>query len=308
VTGAAGFVGSWLVPELRSAGHPVVGVRKPGTEVPELDLTWVDADLRAAGALDDTLRTAHPSWIVHLAALALPREAERDPGEARRMNEDAVDHLLSSIRAHSPHTRLLFVSSGEVYARRSLDAAPAREHDPIAPPNAYARTKAAGERRVSEAVRATGLDAVIARAFNHSGPGRPSDYAESAFARQVAELERSCDEDTVHVGNLNAVRDFSDVRDVVRAYRILLEHGERGAVYNVCSGRPRTLRSVLDHLLGRARRELRIAVDEARFEAIDPNAIGSFGDPSRMRALGWTPRYEFEDTLDALLDDWRARV
>ena len=308
MTGAAGFVGAWLVRELREAGYPVIGVRKPGLPSPELDIDWVDADLRETDALTPVLERAKPTCVMHLAAIALPRQAACNPDETLRMNYIAVDHLIASILRASPATRLLYVSSGEVYGRRHPSDPPAREDDPLAPRNAYAASKAAAEQRVTLAVELEGLDAIRVRPFNHSGRGRPADYAEASFARQVAMLERSDDEPVVRVGNLGAVRDFTHVADVACAYRLLMERAEPGSVYNVCSGEARTIGSLLDHLLSQARRPLRTEVDEARFEPHEDARLGLIGDPERIRALGWTRRYSVESMLDELLEEWRSRV
>ncbi len=172
------------------------------------------------------LRATRPRYVVHLAAVAFPREAAQDPLEALRLNYGALDHLLGGIQLHVPDARLLYVGTGEVYGPRPDGAPPLREDDPLAPPNLYAATKAAAEVRATLAVEREGLDVVRVRPFNHSGPGRPPIYAESSFAQQIAQIERGEREPVLRVGNLDAVRDFSDVRDVVRDYTLLLEHGE----------------------------------------------------------------------------------
>lgn len=308
VTGAEGFVGGWLVRELRAAGRDVIGTHKPGRPRPELGVRWVEVDVRERGALEALFAEVRPAAVVHLAAIALPRQVARDLDEALRVNYTAVDHLVEALLRNAPGARLLYVSSGEVYGRRGVDDPPAREDDPLAPPNPYAATKAAAERRVDLAFERDGLDAVRVRPFNHSGPGRPADYAESNFARQVVRLEHSEEEPVVRVGNLDAVRDFSHVADVAAAYRLLLDEAEPGGVYNVCSGRARTIREVLEHLLSRARRPLRAEVDPALFEPLGDARRGLVGDPARIRALGWSPRHSFESMLDELLEDWRARA
>jgi GDP-4-dehydro-6-deoxy-D-mannose reductase len=307
VTGAEGFVGGWLVPELRRAGRGVVGTFRPGSTHPDLDARWVEVDLREASAVDALVADARPAAVIHLAAIAAPRQAAADPDEALRVNYGAVDHLARALVREAPDARLVYVSTGEVYGRRLASDPPAREDDPLAPPNPYAATKAAAEQRLALAFEREGLDVVRVRPFNHSGPGRPTEYGESNFARQVAELERSEAEPVVRVGNLEAMRDFSHVADVVAAYRLLLDEAEPGGVYNVCSGIPRSMRSVLEHLLSRARRELRAEVDEALFEPIPDDARQLVGDPARIRALGWRPAHSFESMLDELLEDWRAR-
>lgn len=308
VTGAEGFVGGWLVRELRAAQYDVIGVCKRGTPRPDLDVRWIDLDLRERAEVESLLAEARPTAVVHLAAIAVPRQAAADPDEALRVNYAAVDHLVCALLKHAPAARLLYVSSGEVYGRSGPDAPPAREDDALAPANPYAATKAAAEQRVALAVEQDGLDAIRVRPFNHSGPGRPADYAESNFARQVARLECSEAEPVVRVGNLEAVRDFSHVADVAAAYRLLLEDAQSGEVYNVCSGDARSMRSLLDHVLSRSRRPLRAEVDNDLFEPIEEAKLRLVGDGARIRALGWAPRHSVESMLDELLDDWRERT
>ena len=307
VTGAAGFVGSWLVPVLVEHGAQVVGTRKPGLPCPDLPCEWLDADLREADAVYDLLRRVKPAHIVHLAGLAAPREAARDPLENQRLNYHAVDHLLSAMADTAGDARLLQVSSGEVYGRRAAGAERARESDPLRPPNAYAAAKAAAEQRAVLAAQ-QGLDVVRVRPFNHTGPGRPDAYAESSFAKQIARIEQGSGEPLLRVGNLTPIRDFSDVRDVVAAYAVLLERGVRGEVYNICSGQGRTVRFVLERLLRASPNETRIDVDPERYEPAAPGQIASVGDPGRLRGLGWQPEHTLDDTLVDLLDYWRARM
>jgi GDP-4-dehydro-6-deoxy-D-mannose reductase len=190
VTGAGGFVGSWLVPLLESLGHAPLGVLKPGLPQPEFGASWVECDLRSSDDTRALLRAARPQRIIHLAALAHPPDAAADPLEALRLNYGAVDHLLGAIGHEAPKARLLYVSTGAVYAARSEDAPPVSEDDPVAPGSLYAATKLAAERRVALAVERAGLDAVCARPFNHSGPGRPPLYVEASLAHQLARIER----------------------------------------------------------------------------------------------------------------------
>ncbi len=308
VTGATGFVGAWLVRHAQQLGWTVIGVRKPDTPWPPLDVEWVDVDLRDRAETHALLQAKRPRYILHLAAVAFPRDAIRDPLEALRLNYGALDHLLSGMQLHVPAARLLYVGTGEVYGPRPEGVPPLREEDPLAPPNLYAATKAAAEVRATLAVERDGMDVVRVRPFNHSGPGRPPTYAESSFAQQIAQIERGEREPVLRVGNLDAVRDFSDVRDVVRAYTLLLERGERGAVYNVCSGRGWRIREVVDHLTSRSKTKPRVEVDPQLFRALPPQGSALVGDPARLRALGWAPDHPFEETLDDLLADWRARA
>lgn len=305
VTGAAGFVGAHLIPALARAGREVIGVHLPELPRGAADVEWRACDLRDASAVRALIDSVRPRALVHLAALAAPAEVERAPLEALRANLIALDALVAAVTRVATHPRFLFVSTGEVYGPSAVTARPRLETDPLRPMNLYAATKAAGEVRVSLSAERDGLDAVIARPFNHTGPGRPSLYAESSFAEQIAKIERGQQEPVLRVGNLEPVRDFSDVRDVVEAYVTLLERGERGGTYNVCSGDARSIRSVLDRLLSRSTARPRVEVDPERFRAMPADALAFTGDATRLRALGWAPSHSVDATLDSLLDAWR---
>ncbi len=306
VTGAAGFAGSHLIPALAAAGREVVGVHLPGLPPGAADITWHACDLRERKAVQALVDEVRPRAVVHLAALAAPSEVERAPLEALRANLLALDALLEAFARSGVRARFLFISTGEVYGPTGAEAPAHRESDPLRPMNLYAATKAAGEVRVRLAIVRDGLDALVARPFNHTGPGRPSLYAESSFAEQIARIERGAQEAVLRVGNLDPVRDFSDVRDVVAAYVVLLARGEPGQAYNVCSGERRSMRSVLERLLARSSAQPRVEVDPARYRALTPDSLAFVGDASRMRALGWAPNHPVDAAFDALLDAYRA--
>jgi GDP-4-dehydro-6-deoxy-D-mannose reductase len=306
VTGAAGFVGAHLIPALARAGREVIGVHRPSLPRGAADVAWRACDLRDRAAVRALVDEVEPRAVVHLAALAAPAEVERAPLEALRANLIALDGLVDALARARSRPRLLFVSTGEVYGPSAVTARPRVESDPLAPRNLYAATKAAGEVRVSLAAARDGLDAVIARPFNHTGPGRPSLYAESSFAEQIARIERGAQEPVLRVGNLDPVRDFSDVRDVVEAYVALLARGESGATYNVCSGEARSMRAVLDRLLSRSTAKPRVEVDPERYRAQPPDSLAFKGDASRLRALGWAPSHSVDAAFDELLDAYRA--
>jgi len=309
VTGGRGFVGRWLIAELLGAGVSVAGTCRE-EDLPEPGendgvACWRACELTDPGAVRALLSELRPRAVVHLAAQAVPREARRDPLGALQSNYLAVHHLLSAMRESTPGGRLLFASSGEVYGRRARSAPAAREQDPVRPENIYAATKVAAERRLELEAERRGLDVVIARPFNHTGPGRPDRYAESSFARQIVAAELGRGPSEIRVGNLEALRDFSDVRDVVRAYRLLLASGERGHTYNICSGQARSIREVLDLLRGRARVPIRVHVDPGRYEPTPTGREALVGDPTSLLKLGFRPEHPFELTLEALLDHWR---
>jgi GDP-4-dehydro-6-deoxy-D-mannose reductase len=307
VTGAAGFVGAWLLPALVASGRRPIGLVRPGESPPRADVESIEADLCDTSAIASAVRRAQPREVVHLAALASPADAARSPLEALRTNYLGTDHLLGAIARHAPRARLLHVSSGEVYGFQPRGAAPHAETAALCPHSVYGATRAATEVRLALAVEREGLDAVVARPFNHTGPGRPERYAESSFARQLVRIERGEAPPLLEVGNLDAARDFSDVRDVCRAYLVLLERGVRGAVYNVASGRAHTLRSVLERLIQGSRAQPEIRIDPARYRPLDADQLQLAGSCEPLRALGWRPERELEVTLAELLQDWRER-
>jgi len=307
VTGAAGFVGGWLLPALIASGRRPIALVRPGESPAQAYTDCIEADVCEAGALDAAIRRARPAEIVHLAAVASPSDAARSPLDALRTNYLGTDHLLGAISRNAPAARLLHVSSGEVYGLQPRGAEPHAENAPLCPHSVYGATRAAAELRVALAVEREALDAVVARPFNHTGPGRPDRYAESSFARQLVRIERGELSPVLSVGNLDSARDFSDVRDVCRAYLILLDRGSCGAVYNVASGRARTLKSVLELLIEGSSTRPEIRIDPERYRPAEADQTQLAGSAGPLRALGWRPEHELEDTLAELLQDWRER-
>lgn len=308
VTGAAGFVGSWLVPALLAHGAAVVATARPGERPGDARASWRTVELTDPAAVRALVAASRPAAVVHLAAMAVPRDAQAAPEAARAINVGAVERLIDALASEAPHARLLYVSSGEVYGRRPRAAPAARETDPLFPEGVYATTKAEAEAEAARACAERGLDVVRVRPFNHTGPGRPERYAEASFARQIADAERGLAEPCVRVGNLDAIRDFCDVRDVVRAYVLLLSHARTGEAYNVCSGRGRAMREMLDILLAMARVSVRSEVDTSRYDPTPDGRVALVGDPTKLASLGWERAVPLEQTLRDVLDDWRARA
>ncbi len=307
VTGAAGFVGRWLVPRLLERGDEVVGVRLPEEHDAPEGPRWIAADLGDAQLTTSILNDVRPDCIVHLAAVSFPPDAERDPMEALRVNYGAVDALLEGMARFCPRARLLYVGTGIAYGARAPDAPPYDEKDPLRPDNLYAASKAAAEQRCALATERNGLDVVRARPLNHSGPGRPPQYVESSIARQLVRIERGEQPAVLRVGNLDPIRDFSDVRDVVAAYELLLDRGEAGGVYNVCSGRGYSIRELLDRLVALSNAQPQVEQDDALYRPAPRERLALVGNPGRVRSLGWEPRYSLDATLRDLLEDWRSR-
>jgi len=218
-----------------------------------------------------------------------------------------VVHLLDAARKAGLRPAVLVVGSAEEYGCVPETELPIRETHPLRPASPYAVSKAAQGALALLYGPAGGMRVVLTRPFHHTGPGRGEAFAESSFARQIAEIERGLRPPVIEVGNLEAVRDFTDVRDVVRAYRLLLDKGEAGQAYNVCSGRGLRIREVLNALIACSRTKVDVRLDPGRLRPSDVPA--QVGDPARLRqATGWEPRIPLEKSLADLLEDWRARV
>jgi GDP-4-dehydro-6-deoxy-D-mannose reductase len=308
VTGADGFAGRHLCELMRAGGETVAGlVRRPDEPDPPEGVELIGADVTDAAAVEGAVRAAAPDRLFHLAAVSIPADALEAPTETFAVNALGTLHVLEAVRRHAPRCRVVVVGSSEVYGRRPGTAASLREEDPLEPENPYAASKAAADLLALQYARGFGLHVVRARPFNHTGPGQSPRLVWSAFAEQVARAEAGLAEPLLRVGNLDVARDFSDVRDVVRAYALLAERGRPGEAYNVCSGRADRLRELVELLLGEARCWMQVQVDPRRVRAGEPPVV--CGDPSRIAAAtGWAASTPMRQTLRDLLDWWRARV
>jgi GDP-4-dehydro-6-deoxy-D-mannose reductase len=307
VTGCWGFVGRHMVAHLVEEGHEVWGVDKkatvetfPGREYLPCDLT----DPRSIGRL---IEEAQPEGIVHLAAQASAGRSFEEPLRTFTANLMPTLHILETLRQRSLRTRVLVVGSAEEYGPVPPDALPVREGRTPDPQSPYAMSKHFQTQAALLYARLYRAEVVATRSFNHTGPGQKEIFVLPNFARQVVQIRRGEREPVLRVGNLEVRRDFLDVRDVVRAYLLLLEKGRVGEVYNVCSGRSYRLRDLVALLCERAGVDVRIEVDPSRLRPVDTEELR--GDPSKLvEHTGWEPRYSIEDTIDSLLADWERRV
>jgi GDP-4-dehydro-6-deoxy-D-mannose reductase len=292
VTGATGFVGTHLVAHLRAAGDTVLA---PGLDEAPLDVVEPDA-------VRERIADARPDAVYHLAGLAAPGASWDDPERYAQVNTVGTLSVLEGAAAAGVG-RVLVVGSAEQYGIVPPDGPPITEDAPLRPVTPYAASKVAAEFYGLQAFLGRGLGVLRVRAFNHTGPGQSDRFVVSALARRVAVAERG-DDPTITVGNLDAVRDYTDVRDVVVAYRLLVERGEAGEVYNVASGVGVTVAHVAETLLRRATRPLTLTVDPALVRPVEvPRLVG---DATRLRtATGWSPTHPLEDTLADVLDWWR---
>jgi GDP-4-dehydro-6-deoxy-D-mannose reductase len=313
VTGAGGFVGAHLLAHLRQArpDADLHGIVLPGGgpagESASAGATVHEADLEDPTQAAVAVEEARPDRIFHLAGQSSVHRSWDDPGATLRANVLGIVNVLDAARRLGLRPAALVVGSADEYGPASPEEQPLRESAPLRPASPYAVSKVAQAALALLYGPAGGMRVVVTRTFPHTGPGRGEAFAESSFARQIAEIEAGRRPAVVEVGNLDAVRDFADVRDVVRAYDLLIENGEPGEVYNVCTGRGRRIGELLDALVALSTVRVDVRVDAARLRAADVSVL--VGDPSKLRsATGWQPRIPLEQTLRDLLEDWRARV
>jgi len=286
-----------------------VGLRRPrGARVAGIEgCRFVVADLEGEGAVAEILAAERPDRIVHLAAQSSVHRSWVDPAGTLRANVLGLLHVLEAVRKRALWPRILVVGSAEEYGLVDPRSLPLREDAPLRPNSPYAVSKVAQGFLALQYSLSHQMGIVRSRTFGHTGPGRGETFAESSFARQIAEIEAGRQRPVIQVGNLEAVRDFADVRDVVRAYWALLERGDPGEVYNVCTGRGVRVRELLHKLVDIAGIDVEIRLDTERLRPSDVPAL--VGDPGKLKqATGWEPALSLEETLRDLLQDWRARV
>ncbi len=295
VTGASGFVGRHLVDHLRAAGDEVVGI----------DRVHDGLDITDAAAVSNVVATVAPTVIYHLAGWADVGGSWKAPVEAFRANAEGTLNVLGAA-AEAGVERVLAVSSADVYGIVKPDELPLIEESPLRPASPYAASKVAADFLGLQAWLGRGLPVLRVRAFNHLGPGQTDRFVAPALASRIARAERDGGK-VLRVGDLSARRDFTDVRDVVRGYRLLVEHGEPGEVYNVCSGTDLAVAELADQLLAQATTPLRFETDPDLLRPVELPVLR--GSHDRLTAAtGWEPRIPMTETLADLLADWRRRL
>jgi GDP-4-dehydro-6-deoxy-D-mannose reductase len=296
VTGSSGFVGSHLVPYLRSRGDDVVTIDRTG--IPPVDVT-------DASEVREVLRAARPEAVYHLAALSHVGRSWDAPEAVFRINALGVLNVLRGC-IDAGVERVLVAGSADVYGVVGPEDLPLTEESRIRPVTPYGASKAAADILALQAYLGDGLGTLRVRAFNHTGPGQSASMLVPGLAQRIADAERAAGS-KVKVGRVDVVRDLSDVRDVVRAYRLLVELGTPGETYNVCSGRGVTVRDIAETMLSMSETPLELVVDPEFVRPVDvPRLVG---DPARLRAAtGWEPQIPLDQTLRDVLGTARASV
>lgn len=314
ITGVTGFAGSHLADFLLAErpGVEVMGTRRwrsPMDNVRHLlgRIELFDCDLRDATAVQAVLAEARPERIFHLAAQSFVPTSWRAPTETLTTNIVSQTNLFEAVRSLRLEPRIQIAGSSEEYGLVLPDEVPITEANPLRPLSPYAVSKVTQDLLAYQYFRSYGLQAVRTRGFNHTGPRRGEVFVCSNFAKQIAAIEAGLHPPVIRVGNLEARRDFTDVRDVVRAYWLALEKGRAGEVYNIASGQAVTIRQLLERLLRLSDVKVEIEVDADRLRPSDVEIL--IGDASKFRAeTGWEPRIPLDQTLEDLLDYWRHKL
>jgi GDP-4-dehydro-6-deoxy-D-mannose reductase len=302
VTGASGFVGGYLVESFASRANVVAWARSAPPLTLEPLALWHQIDLLKREDVRVGIRAVEPAVVFHCAGLSHVDHSWRYPSAPLAANVLATHHLLDALRRTGKPARVLVTGSAAVYAP---SPAPLGEDSPLAPHGPYATSKLAQEMLGLRAVAEDGIDVIVARAFNHTGPRQTAAFVAPAIARQIALIERGEMRPVITLGNVETERDISDVRDVVRAYGALAERGSPGTIYNVASGVGRSIRSLVETLIAEAGIDVRLEIDPAKLRPVDNLIV--VGDATRLKeATGWAPEIPFERTLRDLLQYWRS--
>jgi len=311
ITGATGFVGGYLASHLaQDSSLELFGVDLDDSRLlPALKgrLTCFVGDLLAEDFVVDVLRQIRPDHIYHLAGQPFVPTAWSQPWQTIQLNARPQLNLLKGLIDLKIDARFLSVTSANVYGHFSADMIPLREDMPLNPDNPYDLSKVTEDLMAQQYYFSHQLKVIRARPFNHIGPRQTHAFVTASFARQIARIEAGLQPPVVRVGNLSAQRDFSDVRDVVRAYVMLMERGAPGQAYNIGSGQAVSIQSILDTLLGLSRVSIAVEPDPARMRPIDQPI--SYGDTAKIRqAVGWQPTILLAQSLQDILTYWREQT
>jgi GDP-4-dehydro-6-deoxy-D-mannose reductase len=296
VTGADGFAGRHLCALLRAAGDEVVEAHGPRAEGVNSDA--LNFDIADLAAVRPAVERARPEGIIHLAGFSSVARSHGNPARVFAVNALGTVNVLTAVRELASEARVVLISSGEVYGPLP-EGARATEEQPLVALSPFAASKVAAELAGLQFHRSYGLKVVVARPFNHLGAGQDPIFVVPQFAMQLRAIQHGKVDPVLRTGNLGTVRDFSHVKDVVAAYRLLLTAGVPGQTYNISSGVGRTIRSVLEEMLALSGVSARIELDPAR---VRPSEIQNMvGSPDKLRALGWEPKHTVTDALRAVL-------
>ena len=308
IIGAAGFVGNYLAEHLVNAcGMEVAVTKLPNERIENPQVKVYNLDIMDEEAIASLLFRVRPDYIFHLAAQSSVGVAWRNPGLTIDVNIKGSVNVMDAIRELYYKPRVLLIGSGEEYGHIREGETPITEENSIRPGNIYAATKACQNMIGNIYARAYDMELMMVRAFNHIGPCQAPIFVVADFCKQVVEIEKGIREPVMYVGNLNSKRDFTDVRDVVKAYALLIQKGKAGETYNVGSGHAVTIEEVLKLIISLSEKEIRVEVDPNKIRPVDVPIIEA--DITKIyETTGWRPSITLEQTIRETLDYWRERV
>ncbi len=313
ITGITGFAGSHLAELLlQKKNVKVYGTTRWRSKLDNIQhilnkINLRECDIRDATSVNSIVKQIKPDYIFHLAAQSFVPTSWHAPQETLTTNIVGNLNVLEAVRHAKLKTRIQIACSSEEYGRVEKNELPIREENPLRPLSPYAVSKVAQDLLSYQYAQSYDVDVVRTRAFNHSGPRRGDVFVDSNFALQIARIEKGKHEPVIHVGNLEAKRDFTDVRDIVKAYWLSLEKGKKGEVYNICSGKSYTIKKVLDILLSYTKAKISVKVDPLRLRPSDVPVLQGNCDKFKKQT-GWKTTISYEQTLKDMLNYWRERV
>lgn len=309
ITGITGFVGSHLAELLLSKGYEVWGIARWRSDTRNLDqvkskLKLIEADLNDPHSFYNIIQDIKPDEIYHLAAQSFVPTSWVAPADTMKTNVIGTINLFEAVRKAGINPKIQVACSSEEYGLVKPDEVPIKETSPLRPLSPYGVSKVAQDMLSFQYFQSYGLKVVVTRGFNHTGPRRGDVFVCSNFAKQIVEIEKGRKDAVIKVGNLEAKRDFTDVRDMVRGYYLALQKGVPGERYNICSGKAYSIKEVLDKLLELTDADIKVEVDKERMRPSDVPIL--LGDNSKFsKQTGWKTEISFEKTLKDLLDYWR---
>lgn len=307
VIGAAGFVGNYLINEMHASGMEAYATKLPHEKLDNPYAKVYDLDIMDKDAIVALLFEIRPDFIFHLAAQSSVGLAWKNPGLTVDVNIKGSINVMDAIRELFYKPRVLLIGSGEEYGHIAPGESPITETNALRPGNIYAATKACQNMIGNIYSKAYDMELMMVRAFNHIGPGQAPMFVVSDFCKQVAEIEKGLREPVMKVGNLAAKRDFTDVRDVVKAYVKLIQAGQAGETYNVGSGNAKEIREILNLIVSMSDVEIKVEIDPNKIRPVDVPIIEA--DITKLNQLtGWVPQIPLEQTIKETLDYWRANL
>lgn len=305
IIGAAGFVGGYLIDHIqKNRDWNIIATKLPGEKIENREITVIDLNILDIYAVSELISTSNPDYIFHLAAQSSVAFSWKHPDITVDVNIKGTLNLLDSIYKNGSHPKVLLIGSGEEYGYVFERDLPIKEETYLRPSNIYAATKAFQNMLGNIYSKAYSLNIINVRAFNHIGPKQSPTFVISDFCKQIVLIEQNKQRAVIQVGNINVKRDFTDVRDIVRAYVMLMDSGKNGATYNVGSGRSYSIKYILNHLLKLTDMNIKVQRDVEKYRPTDVTCIEA--DINKIRCdIGWEPQISLDITLKNTLDYWR---